>query len=258
MSKFVLVSRIFVACMCIAFAADMVFGIPRVFYVTLIILYVLFLLYGSFVLQGQVFVKADYRIQTDQRIVALTFDDGPDETRTPELLDVLSRHEVKAAFFCIGKAVERHPGIIQRIDAEGHLLGLHSYGHSYWYDFKPSAVVLADIRHNAEVIRRITGKDPRWFRPPYGVTNPSIARAVQLGDLQVIGWSVRSFDTIRRSAAAIVRSVLRSVKPGAVVLLHDSLDRTPQVADELIRALKQDAYRFERLDKMIGGKPYRT
>ena len=245
------------ACLCVMLTADVFMRVSPVLYVLLCALYFLFLVYGSFIIQGQVFVKAVCRMPGDRNILALTFDDGPDTQHTSELLDVLGRHNVKAVFFCIGRIAEQHPDLIRRIDTEGHVLGLHSYGHSYWYDFKPAATVLQDIDRNAQVIAQITGKQPRWFRPPYGVTNPAIARAVRQGEYQVVGWSVRSYDTILYSTAATIKRILGAVLPGGIILLHDSLEGTPRVVDELITRLKDRSYRFERLDTMIDSPPYR-
>jgi peptidoglycan/xylan/chitin deacetylase (PgdA/CDA1 family) len=237
--------------------ADAFIQLPVALYGWITGVYMLFLVYGSFFIQGKVFVRAIYKMKTDRQVIALTFDDGPDLDHTPALLKVLRKHDVKAVFFCIGKLAERHPELIRQIDAEGHVLGLHSHVHDYWYGFKTKRQVMKDLEENTEAIARIIGKRPRWFRPPYGVTNPAIGKAVASGGYQVIGWSVRSFDTILRSTALTLTRILRSISPGAVILLHDSLPHTPLVVDELIKALKLRSYQFEPLDQMIDHQPYR-
>jgi peptidoglycan/xylan/chitin deacetylase (PgdA/CDA1 family) len=250
-------SRIFLGCLFAILIADLFAKVPLSLYGWVIAVYVLFLAYGSFFIQGCVFVKAICRIRTDQKVVSLTFDDGPDARYTASLLEVLRTHNVKAVFFCIGKLVHTHPELIRQIDAEGHLLGLHSHAHEYWYGFKPNRQIMADLKQIAEAIAKIIGMEPRWFRPPYGVTNPAIGYAVFAGDYQVIGWSVWSFVTLLWSASATLTRIVKRVSPGGVILLHDSLKDTPLVVNELIKALKTQGYRIERLDHMIDNQPYR-
>ncbi|MEZ4947949.1 MAG: polysaccharide deacetylase family protein [Saprospiraceae bacterium] len=135
-------------------------------------------LYGSFLIDSQVFVPAICKVETSKKIVALTFDDGPEEKVTPFVLDFLKENKVPATFFCIGHKLEKHLEIGRRASDEGHILGNHSYSHSNWFDFFPKKMVVRELNRTEALIKKASHKIPRFFRPPYGVTNFSIADAV--------------------------------------------------------------------------------
>ena len=257
MSRFRWGSGIFLACLFVLIVFDLASGVLLYWYWFVVGPYILFLMIGSFNIRARVFTNAICRIHSDRKVVALTFDDGPDAKVTPQLLDVLSECNVQAVFFCIGRQVEEHPELVKRMQTEGHIIGMHSYGHGNLYDFYPTGKVQNDLERNAAVIESATGLKPTWFRPPYGVTNPAIGKAVERSGITTIGWSVRSFDTILRRPEALLARIMRSVHPGAIILMHDTLAHTPGLVRDVIMTLQSRSYEIERLDQMVQDQPYR-
>src|SRR5690606_18782535 len=127
--------------------------------------------------------------------VALTFDDGP-SLYTAEVLQLLKAYQFKATFFCIGKQVLAYPDITKQINEEGHTIGNHTYYHRKSFGFLKEKDVVAELEQCNAIVQQVIGKKPKFFRPPFGVTNPSVAKAVQYTKQQVIGWSNRSLDTV--------------------------------------------------------------
>lgn len=211
----------------------------------------IFLFYASYSIGSGIYVKAFCRKKTTEKIVALTFDDGPDPQYTPQVLDVLKKHHVQAAFFCIGQKAEMHPEIVQRIQAEGHLVGNHSYEHSNCFPLLPSKKMQDDLGHAQEILQQITGVPMLFFRPPFGVTNPTIAKAVRRLNYTTIGWSIRSLDTRKAAPHKMLRRITRRLSPGAVILLHDRMPDCPALLQNLLEYLHENNYKVIRVDKLL-------
>ena len=159
--------------------------------------------------------------------VALTFDDGPDPEITPAVLDELKRHGAKATFFVIGQALEAQPELGRRIVAEGHVLANHSWQHSYLQNFRLREWQIAEIGRGEKVIEAVTGRpSARLYRPPVGMKTGDQARAIGALGLKVVAWSVHSRDTMDPNPQSMARRVLRRIRGGDIVLLHDG-DRVP-------------------------------
>src|SRR5262249_5279736 len=154
----------------------------------------------------------------DTNAIALTFDDGPSRD-TGQVLDVLAEHNLIASFFMIGRQVESFPGIAQRVFAEGHEIGNHSYSHPI-YLYRSGRRTLQELERTQAVISETTGVRPRFARPPCGVrTGAYFAAARSLG-LRTVQWDVAGFDWKRRSAKQIAPGGLRRARGGAALLLH--------------------------------------
>ncbi|WP_129021702.1 polysaccharide deacetylase family protein [Edaphocola flava] len=175
--------------------------------------------------------------------VALTFDDGPHEC-TPAILDILKQEQVPATFFVIGKNIAGKEALLQRMASEGHLIGNHSFSHSVHFDWQSTRQMKADIQQCSDAITAVTGTAPTIFRPPFGVTNPNLARAIQGLNLVSVGWTIRSMDTVAKDADALLQKILKQVKSNSTVLLHDRCPITVQILPELIRNLKERGYTF--------------
>lgn len=202
----------------------------------------------------QMFGHSLCQVSTDRQVVALTFDDGPDPDATPALLDLLGRAGVRATFFCVGERVARHPELVRLIASEGHLIGNHSWAHHRGTNLFSLARLREDLQRAQTEIARVTGKSPEFFRPPMGLTNPRIFRVVRELDLTVIGWSARGFDQREPSPERIVGRLMRGLKPGAILLLHDAGvpgERLRRVVELLIDKLKAHGYQPVRLDELI-------
>lgn len=192
-----------------------------------------------------------------QRVVALTFDDGPDELMTPKVLDVLKQHNIKAAFFLIGAKVDKCPDIVRRIVAEGHIVANHTYSHTGLFPLSTKQTVKQQLQMCSASIKNAVGLSPKLFRPPFGVTNPIIGREVNELGLQTIGWSVRSLDTMNsKTRSEICQRVQIRLHPGAIILLHDRCNKADELLQEIIRTTLENNYSFISLNKMLKIKNY--
>lgn len=174
-----------------------------------------------------------------QSQIAITFDDGPHPTYTPQVLALLKQYNAKATFFCIGKNVEAHPDLLKKIIKEGHIVGNHSYTHSDFFGFFNTQQVLAELNKTNAIIKKYTGQDIQLFRPPFGVTNPSIKKALLQSSYISIGWNVRSLDTVIKNPAKIYHRITKNLKSGDIILLHDTSSRTVETLEKLLIFLKQ-------------------
>lgn len=160
----------------------------------------------------------------DGKQVALTFDDGPDAVVTPQILDILKEHDIKATFFILGDRAKRHPETVQRIAEEGHTIGNHSWSHP---NFKELTLEEAtkQITDTQEELNDIIGYRPSLFRPPYGALDADKEKAIQNMDLAVVNWSVDTMDWSGVSAQEIMRIIDKQLKPGGIILQHTANGR---------------------------------
>jgi peptidoglycan/xylan/chitin deacetylase (PgdA/CDA1 family) len=189
-----------------------------------------------------------------RRCVALTFDDGPDSRATPALLEVLKQAGVTATFFCVGQRVGAERELCARIVREGHLLGNHSFAHSNLMNFFGPGHLRSEMNRTQAAIREATGVEAQFFRPPMGLSNPLVFRAARKLGLKVIGWSVRSLDTLTPEPERVVERILRKLRPGAIILLHDGnmpAERLVLTIRLLLAKLRERGYEVVRLDKLL-------
>lgn len=187
-----------------------------------------------------------------KRCVALTFDDGPHGGNTPAILDVLAEEKVPATFFCVGANALRHPKLVRRMVAEGHLVGSHSYSHRNLL-FTTPAQSKDEIAAGARALEKVTGTRPVWFRPPYGMRYPWTLLQARAAGMSTVLWSNCPRDWQCPGYKVIVRRVLDSILPGDIVLLHDGggdRSQTVRALRLLIRALRMHGYSFVRVDKL--------
>jgi peptidoglycan-N-acetylglucosamine deacetylase len=204
--------------------------------------------------QWQMFGVSLCRVRTEQRVVALTFDDGPDPASSPVLLELLGRRRVVATFFCVGEGVARYPELARRMAGEGHQVENHSQGHSGWFNLFSLQCLRTEIKEAQEQICQATGRAPTLFRPPMGLTNPRVFRVAGELGLRVAGYSVRGFDLRPDEPEKIVGRLMRGVRPGAILLLHDGgvpAARLASVVNLLLDKLDDQGYRCLRLDKLV-------
>lgn len=211
------------------------------YYLALGLLFVGLLSWGVFDIRLGYFVPTLCRLKNKQkRQVVLTFDDGPTEL-TPLFLDLLNRYEAKAIFFCIGRQIAQYPQIVQRIKEEGHLIGNHTYSHIPQNCFASTAVMTQEIQQTDALLAQLGIVTP-YFRPPYGVTNPHIARAVRRTGKRVIGWDIRSLDTVIKDETRLWSRVVSKLTQGNIILMHDTSERTLHVLEQLLKYLKANDY----------------
>ena len=252
-------------------------GITTIFFISILILLALLGLFvtigiGYFVaigfiwflivMMGSSFISSNYHVKAycnnpseKENNIALTFDDGLHEMTLP-VLDLLKKYNAKATFFCIGKNIEKHPEILQRIVAEGHLVGNHSYSHSRFFDFYRKNRLIEELQKTNELIATISGKKAQFFRPPYGVTNPSIRRALEATGHKVIGWNIRSLDGVIKNEKIIFNRITKRVMPGGIVLLHDTSLHTVNVLEQFLQFLQKNNYTVVSLEQLLNIKAY--
>jgi peptidoglycan-N-acetylglucosamine deacetylase len=221
-----------------------------------IIIWMILLIMGSANIRSGFYLKAFCKGKTSEKIITLTFDDGPDAVITPKVLAILEKHHIQATFFIIGKKAKKNSALLKLIIGKGYIAGLHSYSHGFFFDFYTKRNMEQDLLKTEEVIMCNTGKKPLLFRPPYGVTNPTLANTVKNLDYKVIGWSVRSLDTTIKNAEKVTKRIIRKLHPGAVILMHDTQDITPEALEQVIIRAKEMGYRFVGIEEMFGIEAY--
>lgn len=239
-----------------------------------------FMVWASASIRSGVYVRAFCREKTDRKVVYLTFDDGPHPPETERVLDVLRERGARATFFLIGSKVSGNEAVLRRMLEEGHALGLHTYSHAGTFPLLSFDKMLADVNEGKRAVESVAGKKISLFRPPFGVTNPTIAKVVRTLRLQTVGWDVRSFDTMfckssehsckssehfcKQSGYScmqseysckqsghdwyvpVVERIMKQVRPGSVILLHDRLDGASDLLALLLDSLAASGYDFTR------------
>ncbi|HEY2138510.1 MAG TPA: polysaccharide deacetylase family protein [Chthoniobacterales bacterium] len=189
------------------------------------------LLYPTLVPNCQWFGPVMQSFATDKPQVWLTIDDGPSPAHTVAMLDLLDRFNARATFFVVGSRAEKYPHLLTEILSRGHEIANHTYTHStrtFW--MAGPRRIAAEIDLCAELLRVDEDHPARYFRAPVGFKNLFVNPELDRRSLALIGWSVRGFDTIRREAGQVARRIVRSVKPGAIIVLHEGqrVARDPQ------------------------------
>jgi peptidoglycan/xylan/chitin deacetylase (PgdA/CDA1 family) len=202
---------------------------------------------GAYFIQFNFHLTSINSLATNEKKVLLTFDDGPHNPNTTKVLEILKKHDVKVLFCVIGKNIKGNEHILQQLVDDGHQLANHSYSHAFWFDVWNTKKVTADLASCQKLINTYQAS-PQLFRPPYGVTNPNIAKAVKTLKLQSIGWNIRSYDTSTNDIEKITQRILAQLKPGAIILLHDRLEYMPQLLEKLIPAIKEKGYCFSNIN----------
>jgi peptidoglycan-N-acetylglucosamine deacetylase len=232
--------------------------VPIWLFIGIVIAAAALMVYGSISVQAGFYLKSVCTGNTGEPAIAISFDDGPDEKITPAVLDILKKHNVKAAFFVMGSKAARYPEIIRRIDAEGHIIGGHSFSHHFFFDLFGAAKMKKELKTTEDMLRQITGKKTRFFRPPYGVTNPALAKAVKAMNYLSIGWSLKSKDTVIHDEKAVIDRLRNKLRRGDIVLFHDNRPTVLNVLDAFITHVEDRQYRIDRLDKLIKSEAYGT
>jgi peptidoglycan-N-acetylglucosamine deacetylase len=213
--------------------------------------------------RSQVFGSFPYGIETEEKVVALTFDDGPNEPYTSRLLDVLDAYQVKATFFQVGRCAQRFPSTTRRVVQSGHVLGNHSYSHSFTsYVRQPRQEI--EISRSQEVFYSVAGVTPALYRPPWLCHWPWVMTSARQHGLQVVsGTFVHPFEIFQPMAVKLTDSAARITRPGSILIFHDGLEarggpREQSVAavGPLIDRLADRGYRFTTVDRLLGVSPY--
>jgi peptidoglycan/xylan/chitin deacetylase (PgdA/CDA1 family) len=193
------------------------------------------------------------------RQLALTYDDGPNDPYTLHLLEVLSRHQVRATFFVIGQYVQRRPDIVREMAKAGHVIGNHTFTHPL-LTFQREAEIRKQLLDCRAALRDAIGEHSRLFRPPFGGRRPAVMRISRELGFEPIMWNVTGYDWNAPPAAVIEKKVSSKVRGGDVILLHDGghlemgADRsqTIKATDQLLNRYLNEGYKFVTIPEMMG------
>ncbi len=200
---------------------------------------------------------------TWDKVVALTFDDGPNEPYTSELVNLLGDKRVAATFFQVGKCVERHPDVSARMAAAGHVIGNHSYSHRFLrYLTEPS--LSSEMDRTQTVLRRATGRSPALFRPPWLCHPPPLmAEAARQGLQLVSGSFAHPLEVAQIPAWRIARRAVKLARPGAILIFHDGFDARGGSRDQTVSAVRlvvdelvERGFRFATIDELLDVPAY--
>lgn len=187
----------------------------------------------------------------ESKVVALTFDDGPNAEYTELLLDGLRERDVKASFFLLGKCLHGNEEIVKQMDMDGHLIGVHGMQHIDLTQ-KSKTEALKQLEDTQTAIKAITGKESEYVRPPYGNWNQTLEDAVsdELGMASVF-WSVDSIDWKLQNTSQIVRTVTKGIEDGDIILMHDEFLTSVEAALQIVDNLLADGYTFVTVDELM-------
>ncbi len=212
-----------------------------------IVIYMCVLICGVVNVRWQFFMPITCEIPNSEKAIFLSFDDGP-QKQSEAVLNLLKKHNMKANFFCIGKHLEENPTLAQRLFNDGHFVGNHSYLHEVKFPAKSVKNIIAELEKTNEIIERLSGRKSEYFRPPFGVSNPNIAKAVTTLKMKSIGWTIRSFDTSDAKGSKALQKIKKELKSGDIVLLHDHSPHVLSILEGLIPFLKENNYKTQRID----------
>jgi peptidoglycan-N-acetylglucosamine deacetylase len=188
----------------------------------------------------------------DEKVVALTFDDGPWPISTLKILETLKQNQIRATFFCLGGAIEQHPELLQAIFADGHIVSNHTWHHRYRRMSRVESA--AEIDNTTALIKKVTGAEVNLFRPPGGILNNGVAAYAAKKGYSVVLWTVVSGDTYRgMTPDRMANKVISLVRPGGVVLMHDGGGRHPTsvALPKIVAGLKKKGYRFVTIPELM-------
>lgn len=188
-----------------------------------------------------------YQAKKQQKLVALTFDDGPNAATTPQALDILAKYHVKGTFFMLGKNIAGNEQLVKRVHDEGHEIGNHSWSH-------PQLPTLAleqakkQIEDTQAALRAVIGESPKMMRPPYGAINNTLRNAV---DMSFIMWNVDSLDWKNRNTGSIMEQVKKQTYLGSIILMHDIHQTTINALPSVIEYLKKNGYTLVTVSELL-------
>lgn len=195
---------------------------------------------------------------TSEKKICLTFDDGPDGQVTPQVLDILDKHHVKASFFFTGSKLEQNPEIVKRAYQDGHLVLSHAWSHQQLKSLSQQEI-RKEIQMTEDKIYELIGERPSLIRPPAGYIDKNAASVMKYKGYKIVLWSIDTMDWTQTDKSSIVKNVTENIRPGDIILMHcDSTNtETVKALPEIITKLRQKGYQFVDLGEMLQINPYR-
>jgi peptidoglycan-N-acetylglucosamine deacetylase len=259
-----------VICACLAAAAGAVIGTAIAGWAGwllfgLAVACIFTLAWGAFTPNAPLFGRVVDGHGTPDRVIALTFDDGPSAETTPQVLEVLRVHKVKATFFVLGRHADEHPSLVAKIEADGHQVASHGYDHAL-LTFATSDQVTEQLARAESSISQASGNDPTlYFRAPHGFRNPLVHKAAEGRGYRIVGWTKGVWDTAKPGVEAIVRRSVAGFRPGAILLLHDGdgsglnddRTQTAEAVPQIVDAAHAAGYQFVTVSELDAVAPVR-
>jgi peptidoglycan/xylan/chitin deacetylase (PgdA/CDA1 family) len=204
-----------------------------------------------------------YSGSSKEKLVALTFDDGPSLIWTPQILDALKKANIKATFFMLGDHVKKYPEVARRVANEGHEIGNHTYDHHVLFYYKPEELA-KEIKDAEVAIREVTGRTTRYFRPPKAWLTEAEKKQINRLGYKIVLWSLNSKDWVTFDDKYIVRYLVRNILPGEIILFHDSgsvfgkeggnRSETIKTIPILVNKLREKGYKFVTVSEILNKK----
>jgi len=195
-------------------------------------------------------------VDTEEKVVALTFDDGPHPTETAKIVELLEKYGAQATFFVVGENAENYPEALKMVAAGGHEIANHTYSHAS-LDSCSAERIKSEIARAEDAIFSVSGARPTLFRPPEGKVTRSVADVSGEMGYDVILWNIDTRDWAHRGTAEIVDNIKKNVSPGSIILFHDYISgerHTRDVLGVILPYLASLGYRFVTVSEMMGGK----
>lgn len=213
---------------------------------------------------SQVFGSFPYKAAQNQKLVALTFDDGPNEPYTSEIVSFLNSKKIKATFFQVGRCVERYPKSTIAMDKAGHIIGNHSLSHKFFKYFT-QPTFRREIQASQMILTNVLGKTPALFRPPWLWHHPLLFRTLRQSSLQpVSGEFCHFFEILQPNAARIAKRTLARVKPGSIIIFHDGYNAKRANRSQTVKAIKitvngllDQGYQFVTVSELLNIPAYK-
>ncbi|MDP1809684.1 MAG: polysaccharide deacetylase family protein [Actinomycetota bacterium] len=200
--------------------------------------------------QPMVVVRTDVR---PEKIIALTFDDGPNPPFTGQIVQILKDAQATATFFMLGRQVVLYPKPVRKVWNAGFQIANHSFSHRR-LDHVPAPDLTRELDDTRNLLFPITGVEPKWFRSPYGAESPALKAVVEAKGYRVVGWNVDTRDWEAANSDDIVNQVINAAFPGAIVLMHDgggNRTKTVMALPRIIQTLRERGYTFVTLDQLV-------
>jgi peptidoglycan/xylan/chitin deacetylase (PgdA/CDA1 family) len=220
--------------------------------------------YSACIPRSNAFGHTVWNVPTSRRVVALTFDDGPNSRCTPRILEILRQEHVHATFFLIGSNVRREPEVAAAIVRDGNVVGNHSDSHPYGFAWRSTSFLSAELAGAEKSVEAATGVYPRFFRPPNGLRSPWLMQTLKRDSLTAITWDDAAGDWDPMAPDEIVRRTVARAHPGSIILLHDGMNlqlhpdqtQTVEALPGIIRELRSQGYEFVTVPELLGRAPY--
>lgn len=231
----------------------------------LLIILIVFAIYWLFLSPySQIFGKFPYKIKTKKKVVALTFDDGPNNPYTSQIVDFLDSKNIKATFFMVADCAQRHPKTTLKIHKSGHTIGIHSINHKFTKYFT-QLTYKKEIVQSQNTINKIIGKKPMLFRPPWLWRQPFILKTLKnLNIAPVSGVFCYNLEVFQPKAYTIAKHTLAKVKPGLIIIFHDGYDNKGAKRTQTVEALKivvneliKQDYKFVTVNQLLSVDAYK-